>query len=110
LTRLMTLIATVTLTAAVLFRLPSDFRIGVCIIVSVAATVLAIRSLFTRNLPWAVLFLAVLGIFTPFQLGRFSHMLISVFDMATLALFAASPLIFRKSTRPVALSAPRGRL
>jgi hypothetical protein len=99
LTRLMPLIATVTLAAAVLFHSPSDFRTGVCIIVSVAATTLAVRSLFTGKLVWALLFLGVLGVFTPFQRTRSSLLLISVLDMATLALFAASPIILGKSTK-----------
>ena len=42
--RVITLIGTVTLAAAILFRSPSDLRMGVFIIVSVAAPTLAVRS------------------------------------------------------------------
>src|SRR5580704_17427889 len=45
--RVVTLIGTVTLAAAILFRSPSDLRMGVFIIVSVAAPTLAVRSLLT---------------------------------------------------------------
>jgi hypothetical protein len=110
LTRLITFIATVTLAAAVLFRFSFDSRTAVCIIVSAATTVLAVRSLLSGKLVWALLFLSVLGIFTPFQRGQFSHVHISILDMATLALFAASPMILRKSTRPLVLGAPQGKL
>ena len=102
-TRLITLIATLILAAAVLFRSPSDFRLEVCIIVSGTAAILAVRTLFTGKLVWTLLFLGVLGIFTPFQRTQFSHLVISVLDMATLALFAASLIILGKSTRPLVL-------
>ena len=82
----------------------------ICIIVSVAATTLAVRCLFTGKIAWALLFLGILGMFTPFQLSRFSPALTTVLSMASLALFAASPLILRKSVRPVILTAPQGRL
>ena len=101
--RLITLIATVTLAAAVLFRSPSDFRMALCIVVSVAATMLAARSLLAGKLAWALLFLGVLGVFAPFHRTQFSHFLISILDMATLALLAASPIILRKSTRTFVL-------
>ncbi len=107
--RLMTLIATVTLAASVLFRFPTDHRVAVCIIVSAAATALALRSLFAGKLTWTLLFLGVLGIFTPFQRGQFPYLPVAVLDMATLALFAASPLILRASTRPLIVSA-QGKL
>ena len=74
---------------------------ALCIVVSVAAATVAARSLFTGKLVWAVLFLGVLGLFTPFLLSRFSHVLISILDMATLALFAASPLMLRKPSMSV---------
>jgi hypothetical protein len=100
LTRLLTLIATITLAAAVLFRSPSDFRMAVCVVVSVAAAMVVIRCLFTGKLLWTLLFLGVLGIFTPFHRTQFSHFVISMLDMATLALLAASPMILGKSTNP----------
>src|ERR1700728_973610 len=105
LTRIVASIATWTLAVAVLFRSPSDFRMSVCIIVSLAATALAVRSLFTGKVLWAMLFLGVLGVFTPFHRTQFSHFVISMLDMATLAsmldmatlaLMAASPIILGK--------------
>jgi hypothetical protein len=99
--------ATVTLAVAVLFRSPSDFRMGLCIIVSVAAVTLAVRSLLTGKLVWALLFLGVLGAFTPFHLTQFSHLIISILDMATLALLAASPMLLGKSTSLFALKHSR---
>ena len=104
--RLMTLIATVTLAAAILFRSPSDFRMGVCIMVSGAATALAVRSLFTGKLVWTLLFLGVLGVFTPFHRTQFSHLVVSILDMATLALLAASPIILGKSSSPLVFKHP----
>jgi len=99
--RLMTLVATATLAVAILFRSSVDFRMEVGIVVSVAATTLAVRSLFAGRLAWTLLFFGVLGVFTPFHHSEFSPSFIAVLDMATLALFAASPIIFRKSTHPL---------
>jgi hypothetical protein len=96
-----TLIAVVTLAAAILFRSPSDFRMWVCIIVSVAAITLAVRTVFTGKLVWTLLFLGVLGVFAPLHRTQFSHLIISILDMATLALLAASPMILGKSASPV---------
>lgn len=98
----MALLATAVLALAVLFRSPSDYRIVLCIIVSVAATTLVARCLFTGKLLWTLPFLGILGVFTPFQVGRFPHQLVSILDMASLALFAVSPMILRKSTMTVA--------
>ena len=92
-TRVLTMIATLTLAVAVLFRSPSDYRTAVCVVVSLATVTLAVRSLFAGKLLWALLFLVALGIFTPFQLSPFSPFLVSVLDMATLALFAAALLM-----------------
>jgi len=103
LTRLLTVIATLTLAAGVLFRATSDYRIAVCAVVSLATITLAVRSLFAGKLLWAVLFLAALGIFTPFQLSPFSPFLLSVLDMATLALFAAALLMLRPPVMTSAL-------
>jgi hypothetical protein len=98
--RVVTLIGTVTLAAAILFRSPSDLRMGVFIIVSVAAPTLAVRSLLTGTFVWTRLFLRVLGVFTSFQRAQLSHF-ISIFEMATLAFFAASPIILWKIHQPV---------
>lgn len=101
LTRLIGLFATITLALAVLFRFPADYRMSVAVIVSVAAITLAIHCFFIGKFAWGIVFLGVLGIFTPFQIGQFSHALLSVLGMASLALFAASPLILKKSTMAV---------
>ena len=82
----------------------------VCIIVSVATLTLAVRSLLTGKVLWALLFAGVLGLFTPFHPTHFSYVRMSILDMATLALFAASPIIFRKSAGPLALKQPAGKL
>jgi hypothetical protein len=100
--RFVTLIATAALAFAVLFSTSPDYRIVICVIVSLATVTLSIHSFFTGRLVWGLLFLGILGIFTPFQRGQFSQLLISVLDMATLALFAATPLILRKTQRPLA--------
>jgi hypothetical protein len=105
-TRVMTLIATFTLAAAVLYRSPSDFRMGVSIIVSVAAVAIVVRTFFTGKFVWTLLFLGVLGVFTPFHRTELSHLLISVLDMATLALLAASPIILGGSTSHGGLKHP----
>ena len=98
LTRVMTVIATAALAAAVLLRSPSDFRMGVCIIVSLAAAAVVVRGLFTGKFVWTLPFVGALGIFTPFHRTQFSHLVISVLDMATLAVFAASPMFLERSS------------
>jgi hypothetical protein len=100
----MTLCATLTLAVVVLLGSPSDYRIAVCVIVSLAAITLAVRSLFSGKLVWILVFLGVLGVFTPFQHIGFSHTAVSILDMAALALFATSPLLLRKSNKRVVLS------
>jgi uncharacterized protein DUF6804 len=109
LTRFITLIATATLAAGVLFRFSSDHRRVLSFIVSMAAVMLAVRSLSAGKILCALLFLSVLGIFTPFRSSQLSHALISVLDLATLALFAVSPMMLRRS-RAVALNAAEGKL
>jgi hypothetical protein len=106
LTRLITLLATAALAATILFRSPSDFRMAVCIIVSVAAVTIVIRSMFRGKLVWALPFLGVLAIFTPFHQTQFSYLISSILDMATLALLAASPMITGKSTSRGGLKHP----
>ena len=106
----MTLLATAALAAAVLFRFSHDYRISVCVIVCLAALTIAVRSLSTGKLVWALIFLVVLGIFTPFRSSQFSNVLVSILDLATLALFAASPMMLRVSTTLAVTGAPQGRL
>jgi hypothetical protein len=56
------------------------------------------------------LFVSVLGLFTPFHPTQLSDVRTSILDMATLALFAAAPIIFRKSAGPLMLKPPTGKL
>jgi hypothetical protein len=93
----MTFISMATLVAAVLWRSSSDYRMTICVVVSVAAILLAIRSFSAGKIVWGLLFLGVLGVFTPFRSSTLPYSLASIFDMATLALFALSPLAFRSS-------------
>jgi hypothetical protein len=92
----MTLIATATLAGAVVFPFLSGYRVEVCVVVSLAAIVLAARSLSEGKIIWTLLFLSALGVFTPFQIGHFPDAFVSMFDMVTLALFALAPLAFRR--------------
>jgi hypothetical protein len=97
LTRFMTLISMATLAVAVLWRFSPDYRLLVCVVVSVGGITLAIRALSAGKLVWGLVFVGVLGVFTPFRSAQFSHALVSALDMATLALFAVSPFLLRKS-------------
>lgn len=105
-TRFITLIAMMTLAATVSFHFPSDFRVGVCIIVLLVAATDVVRSLFAGKFMWTLLFMGALGMFTPFHPTQFSHLVISILDMATLVLFSASPILLGKSTRPFVLKDP----
>ncbi len=95
-TRFIAFLATVTLAVFVAFRSPAEYRMVVCVIVSLASISLATVTVFRGKAAWAVPFLGVLCLFTPFQIGRFSPTFISIVDMAGLALFAASPLMLSK--------------
>jgi len=106
----MTLIATFVLGTSVLFRSSPDYRMPVCVIVSMAAVMVAVRSLFNGKIAYAMLFLSILGIFTPFRSSQFSPVLNSILDLLTLALLAASPMMIRKSTPPVVTSTTPERL
>jgi uncharacterized protein DUF6804 len=103
----MALFATIALAASVLFRSSADYRMLISIVVSVAALLLVVRSLSKGKVVWSVLFLVALGVFTPFRISHFSPELISIFDLATLALFAASPMMLRKPA--VVVGVPSGR-
>jgi hypothetical protein len=94
----------------VLFRYSLDYRTPLCIVVSVATITLAVRSLLTGKFVSALLFASVLGLFTPFHPTQFTYVRSSILDMATLALFAAAPIIFRKSAGPMALKRPTAKL
>ena len=110
LTRLMTLLATAALAATVLFHWTHDYRVSLSVIVSLAALTLVVRSLSTGKLVWALIFLGVLGIFTPFRSGQFSSVLVSILDLATLALFSASPMMLRESRAPAVTVCAQGKL
>jgi hypothetical protein len=110
LTRIMTLIAITALAAAVLFRFSPGNRMPVCIVVCVATILLAVRSVLNGKFVWALLFLGLLGVFTPFRSNQFSQVIVSLFDLATLALFAVSPLLLRKSVIPIGSNGPHERL
>ncbi len=110
LTRVISLFATVVLAVSVLFRYALDYRTPVCIIVSLAAVTCSVRAISTGRLLWALLFAGVLGLFTPFHPLQFSYSHTSILDMATLALFAASPIIFGKSAGSLALEHHTGKL
>jgi hypothetical protein len=101
----MTLLATAALAAAVLFRWSHDYRLSLSVIVCLAALTLVVRSLSTGKLVLALIFL---GIFTPFRSGQFSTAVVSVLDLATLALFAASPMMLRQSRVPAISSSTQG--
>jgi hypothetical protein len=94
----------------VLFRYPLDYRTPVCIIVSLAAVTFCVRAFLAGKFVSGLLFVSVLGFFTPFHPTHLSHVSTSIVDMATLALFAASPIIFGKSAGPLALKQPAGKL
>jgi hypothetical protein len=98
--KVITLLTVATLAVAVLWRSSPDYRMAVGIMVSLGAIVLAVQSLSAHKFVLGLLFLVVLGVFTPFRSGQFSSVLVSALDMATLALFAASPLVFRKHETP----------
>jgi polyferredoxin len=85
-----------TLALAVLWRSSPDYRMTVCLVVSAGAIFLAIRSFSGGQFILGLLFLGALGVFTPFQSSQFSRALVPILDMATLALFAASPFLIRK--------------
>ena len=87
-----------------------DYRTPLCIIVSLAAVTFSIRALLTGKFVWAFLFASVLALFTPFHPTQFSYVRTSILDRATLALFAASPIIFGRSAGPMVLKHPIGKL
>jgi len=98
LTRLVTFISMGTLALAVLWRWSSPvYRTPVGVMVSAAAILLAIRALSARKFVWGFAFLGLLGVFTPFRSGHLSPALVTTFDMATLALFAISPIVLKRS-------------
>jgi hypothetical protein len=110
LTRIVRLVAMATLAITVLWRSSLDYRMPVSIVVSAGAIVLVVRSLSAGKLLWGLVFLGVLGVFTPWRSSQFSPVLVSILDLATLALFAVSPIVLRKSRTPLISSAPQGPL
>jgi hypothetical protein len=106
----MTLCGTVALAVAVLFLHSLDYRMPVCVRLSVAAATVAVRAVLTGKFVWAHLFASVLGLFTPFHPTQLSNVRTSILDMATMALFAGSARIFGKSAGPLVLKPARGKL
>jgi len=96
LTRFITLISMATLAMAVLWRSSQDYRMPVCLVVSAGSIFLAVRSFSRGKFILGLLFLGTPGVFTPFRSGQFSRALVPILDMATLALFAASPFLITK--------------
>jgi len=82
----------------------------VCVLVSIGAIVLAIRALSAGRFIWGLVFLGVLGAFTPFCNNHFSNIFVSIFDLAALALFAGSPFILAKARTSVISIASEGML
>lgn len=103
LTSFMTRVSMAMLAAAVLWHSSPDYRLSLCVMVSLGAILLTVQALSSHKLMWGLVFLAVLGVFTPFRSSQFSHTLAATFDMATLALFAISPIVLRKA---VTISSP----
>jgi hypothetical protein len=91
------LAAIATLAITVLWRSSADHRMLVCVIVSAAAIMLAVQSLFARKLLWGLAFLGVLGLFTPFRTGHLSPIFVTLLDMAALVLFAISPMVLKRT-------------
>jgi hypothetical protein len=106
--RIITLISIATLAVAVLGGSFPDHRLPISIIVSAGGILLAVQAFSARKPIFAFLFLGVLGVFTPFQIAQFSHSLVPILDMATLALFAISPFMFRTSVNPMAVASLPG--
>ena len=104
------LLATAALAAAVLFRSAPDYRMPLCIIVSTAALALAVRSLSIGKIAALLMYLGILGAFTPFRLQQFSPSFISILDLVTLVLFAASPMILRQSRTLAVVSVTQEKL
>ena len=77
---------------------------------SLTAATVSVRAVLTGRFASALLFASVLGLFRLFHPTQFSYVRTSILDMATLALFAASPIIFGKSAGPLALKHPTGKL
>lgn len=106
----MTLVSMATLSVAVLWRASPDHRMAVGVVVSAGAAVLALRTFFAGKLLWGLVFLGVLGVFTPLRSSQFTPALASILDLITLALFAISPIVLRQSRTLLIAGAPKGML
>lgn len=100
LTRLMTWAAIAALVLAVLSRSRSDYHMAISIVVSLGALTLAVRAFSGVQFLWGLVFLGLLGVFTPFASAELPPALALIFDLVALALFAVSPVILRKSRTP----------
>jgi len=101
LTRVMALAAIVVLVVPIVSHSSTDSRITASIVVSVSALVLAFRAFALNRFLWGLVFLGVLGAFTPFRPEVFSPALVLTLNLVALALFAVSPVILKKSKTPV---------
>ena len=97
-----------TLAAAVLFGSTASHRLTIGVVVSLGAILLAVQSFTGGKVAWGLLCLGALGAFTPFHNVPMSHVLISTLDMATLAIFAFSPVALKKSHRLPVGDSPSG--
>ncbi len=100
LTRVMTWAGIAALVLAVLSRSRSDYHMAISIVVSLGALALAVRAFSVVRLLWGLVFLGLLGVFTPFASAELPPSVALTFDLAALALFAISPVILRKSRTP----------
>ena len=100
-TRVMTFAGIVALAVPIVSHSSADSRMVISIVVSLGALVLAVRAFVVSRFVWGLVFLGVLGVFTPFRSADFSPALVLTLDLVTLALFAISPVILKKSKTPV---------
>jgi hypothetical protein len=110
LTKFITLISMATLALAVLWGSSPDYAMSVSVLVSGTAIWLAVRSFSVGKALWGLLFLGILGAFTPFHSNQWPQAVMATRDMATLALLGLSPVAFRKSGATAVASVPKGML
>ncbi len=99
-TRPMTFASILALAVPLLSHSSPDSRMVISIVVSVGVLMLAIRAFSLARFVWGLVFLALLGVYTPFRSAEFSPRLYLIFDLVTLALFAVSPLILKRAKIP----------
>jgi Family of unknown function (DUF6804) len=100
-TRLMTIAAIMALAVPIVSHSPASSGMVISIVVSLGALVLAVRAFSVNRFVWGLVFLGVLGLFTPFRSAEFSPALVLTLDLVTIALFAISPVVLKKSKTSV---------